>query len=106
MPSEGQLVMKEGAWKMGNTTSTVLFDKEEEVVATRDTTKENEAFGTSRYGMNSLECYLKLLTFNFTGDLPVLGRDSTAAGLVLGFWQLGMQRIKIVPSCNSNGRVW
>ena len=49
MPSEGQLVMKEGAWKMGNTTSTVLIDKEEEVVATRDTTKEKEAFGTSRY---------------------------------------------------------
>jgi len=48
VPSEGQLVMKEGAWKMGNTTSTVLIDKEEEVVATRETTKEKEVFGTSR----------------------------------------------------------
>ena len=49
MPSEGQLVMKEGAWKMGDTTQTVLVDKEGEVVATRDTTKEKESFGTSRY---------------------------------------------------------
>ena len=49
MPSEGQLVMKEGAWKMGDTTNTVLMDKEGEVIATRDTTKEKETFGTSRY---------------------------------------------------------
>ena len=49
MPSEGQLVMKEGAWKMGGTTQTVLVDKEGEVVATRDTTKEKESYGTSRY---------------------------------------------------------
>jgi len=48
MPSEGQLVMKEGAWKMGDTTNTVLVDKEGEVIATRDTTKEKESFGTSR----------------------------------------------------------
>merc|ERR1711892_1543439 len=48
MPSEGQLVMKEGAWKMGDTTNTILVDKEGEVVATRDTTKEKETFGTSR----------------------------------------------------------
>jgi len=48
MPSEGQLVMKEGAWKMGDTTNTVLMDKEGEVIATRDTTKEKETFGTSR----------------------------------------------------------
>ena len=44
-----QLVMKEGAWKMGNTTSTVLIDKEEEIIATRETTKEKEVLGTSRY---------------------------------------------------------
>ena len=49
VPSEGQLVMKEGAWKMGNTTSTVLIDKEEEIIATRETTKEKEVLGTSRY---------------------------------------------------------
>jgi len=47
-PSEGQLVMKEGAWKMGDTTNTILMDKEGDVIATRDTTKEKEAFGTSR----------------------------------------------------------
>ena len=41
--------MKEGAWKMGNTTSTVLIDKEEEIIATRETTKEKEVLGTSRY---------------------------------------------------------
>ena len=49
MPSEGQLVMKEGAWKLGGTTNTILVDKEGEVVATRVTTKEKETFGTSRY---------------------------------------------------------
>ena len=48
MPSEGQLVMKEGAWKMGDATNTILVNKEEEVIATRDTTKEKETFGTSR----------------------------------------------------------
>ena len=46
--SEGQLVMKEGTWKMGDIINTILVDKEGEVVATRDTTREKEAFGTSR----------------------------------------------------------
>ena len=52
-PSEGQLVMKEGAWKMGDTTTiTILMDKEGKVIATRDVIKEKEAFGTSRFETN------------------------------------------------------
>ena len=47
-PKEGQYVMKEGAWKMGDQTATVLYSKEEEVVATRDTVKEKESSGSSR----------------------------------------------------------
>ena len=47
-PSEGQLVMKEGAFKLGDSVETVLLDKEGEVVATRQTTREKEAFGTSK----------------------------------------------------------
>lgn len=48
MPKEGQYVMKEGAWKMGDQTVTVLYSEEEEVVATRDTVKEKESSGSSR----------------------------------------------------------
>jgi len=47
-PSEGQLVMKEGAWKLGETVQTLLLDKEGEVVATRDTKKEKQAFGSTK----------------------------------------------------------
>lgn len=46
-PSEGQLVMKEGGWKVGDSTHTELVNKEGELVATRDTTREKEAYGTS-----------------------------------------------------------
>lgn len=46
-PAEGQLVMKEGSWKMGDITNTILVNKEGDVTATRDTTKEKEAYGTS-----------------------------------------------------------
>merc|ERR1719186_1306103 len=45
IPSDGQLVMKEGAWKLGDTPNTSLLDKEGDVVATRDTTKEKEVSG-------------------------------------------------------------
>jgi len=48
IPSDGQLVMKEGAWKLGDTTNTSLLDKEGEVVATRDTTKEKDVSGFTR----------------------------------------------------------
>ena len=47
-PSEGQLVMKESGFKFGDTVDTTLVDKEGEVVATRLTKKEKEAFGTSK----------------------------------------------------------
>ena len=47
-PSEGQLVMKEGAFKLGDSVETVLLDKEGEVVATRQATREKEAFGSSK----------------------------------------------------------
>ena len=47
-PSEGQLVMKEGAFKFGDSVETVLLDKEGEVVATRQTVREKEAFGSSK----------------------------------------------------------
>lgn len=48
VPSEGQLVMREGAWKLGDTTDTSLLNKETEIVATRKTTKESNAAGSSR----------------------------------------------------------
>jgi len=48
VPSEGQLVMKMGAWKLGDETNTSLTNKDGEVVATRDTVKEKEVTGTSR----------------------------------------------------------
>jgi len=48
VPSDGQLVMKEGAWKLGDITNTSLLNKEGEVVATRDTTKEKEVTGSTR----------------------------------------------------------
>ena len=71
-PSEGQLVMKEGAWKMGDTTtSTILMDKEGEVIATRDVIKEKEAFGTSRF---EIDC--KLVKF-----YPLFYRQFTGEGL-------------------------
>jgi len=47
-PSEGQLVMKEGAWKLGETVNTLLLDKEGEIVASRDTKKEKQAYGSSK----------------------------------------------------------
>jgi len=47
-PSDGQLVMKEGAWKFGDLVETVLVDKEGDIVASRDTKKEMESFGTQR----------------------------------------------------------
>eukprot|EP00092_Neocalanus_flemingeri_P020230 GFUD01021904.1.p1 GENE.GFUD01021904.1~~GFUD01021904.1.p1 ORF type:complete len:582 (-),score=197.57 GFUD01021904.1:166-1911(-) len=55
VPSEGQLVMKEGAWKMGATTNTVLMDKEEVVIATRDTVREEKTLGTKRRFMGTGE---------------------------------------------------
>ena len=48
VPSEGQLVMKEGAWKFGDLVETVLVDKDGEILASRDTKKEAESFGSSR----------------------------------------------------------
>ena len=48
MPAEGQLVMKEGAWKFGDMVETLLVDKEGEVLASRETKKEKEAFGATR----------------------------------------------------------
>jgi len=47
-PSDGQLVMKEGAWKFGDLVETVLVDKEGDVVASRDTKKEVDSYGTQR----------------------------------------------------------
>jgi hypothetical protein len=47
-PKDGQFVMKEGAWKMADETLTVLYNKEEEVVATRDAIRGKEAAGSSR----------------------------------------------------------
>jgi len=47
-PKEGQYVMKEGTWKMGDTTATVLYTKEDEVMATRDTHREKGSSGSSR----------------------------------------------------------
>jgi len=55
IPSEGQLVMKEGAWKLGDTTNTSLLDKNGEAVATRDTTKQKNVSGFTR---------------RFTGEAP------------------------------------
>jgi len=48
IPSEGQLVMKEGAWKLGDTTNTCLLDKDGGIVATRDTTKEKDVSGFTK----------------------------------------------------------
>jgi len=48
IPSNGQLVMKEGAWKLGDTTNTCLLDKDGGIVATRDTTKEKDVSGFTR----------------------------------------------------------
>ena len=49
-PKEGQFVMKEGAWRLGDETATVLYNKEDEVVATRDTVtvREQQSSGSSR----------------------------------------------------------
>ena len=47
-PKDGQFVMKEGAWKMADETSTVLYNKDDEVIATRDAIKEKEVAGSSR----------------------------------------------------------
>ena len=42
------MMLKEGTWKMGDTTATVLYTKEDEVMATRDTQREKESSGSSR----------------------------------------------------------
>ena len=47
-PGEGQLVMKEGGFKFMDTVETVLLDKENEVVGTRETKKEADTRGTAR----------------------------------------------------------
>jgi len=47
-PRDGQYVMKEGAWKLGDETNTVLYNKEDEVVATRDTNREKASSGSTR----------------------------------------------------------
>jgi len=47
-PSEGELVMKEGAWKLGETVNTLLLDKEGEIVASRETKREKQAYGSSK----------------------------------------------------------
>jgi len=41
-PKEGQFVMKEGVWQLGEDTRLVLFDNEDKEVATRDTIKEEK----------------------------------------------------------------
>ena len=54
---------QEGTWKMGDSTATVLFTKEDEVVATRDTHREKESAGSSRFA-----CYFfffSLIIWNF-----------------------------------------
>jgi hypothetical protein len=61
IPSEGWLVMKEGSWKMGDTTNTIL-DKEGKVI-----TKEKGAFGTSRYKIKNV--MFEMQSFCSTGDL-------------------------------------
>ena len=48
VPKEGQLVMKEGAWKFGESVETVLEDNEGQMIATRETKKVRESFGSSR----------------------------------------------------------
>merc|ERR1719158_2292866 len=47
-PKEGQYVMKEGTWKMGDETALVLYTKEDEVMATRDAQREKASSGSSR----------------------------------------------------------
>lgn len=44
-PSEGQFVMKKGAFKFGDSVEIVL-DKEGEAVASRQTVREKDAFGS------------------------------------------------------------
>ena len=51
--SEYTVMSQEGTWKMGDSTATVLYTKEDEVVATRDTHREKESAGSSRFA-----CYL------------------------------------------------
>merc|ERR1712218_709024 len=46
-PQRGAARHEGGAWKFGDAVETILLDKEGEVVATRDTKKEVESFGTS-----------------------------------------------------------
>ena len=48
IPKEGQLVMKEGAWKFGESVETVLENQEGDLVATRETKKVKESFGSSK----------------------------------------------------------
>jgi len=51
--AEGQLVMKTGAWKIGDEVDTLLLDKEGEEVATRHTQWERDVKGTtSRFYSN------------------------------------------------------
>ena len=47
--SEYTVISQEGTWKMGDSTATVLYTKEDEVVATRDTHREKESAGSSRF---------------------------------------------------------
>ena len=47
--SEYTVMSQEGTWKMGDSTATVLYTKEDEVVATRDTHREKESAGSSRF---------------------------------------------------------
>ena len=58
--SEYTVMSQEGTWKMGDSTSTVLYTKEDEVVATRDTHREKESAGSSRFA-----CYLYSLVLSF-----------------------------------------
>ena len=51
--SEYTVMSQEGTWKMGDSTATVLYTKEDQVVATRDTHREKESAGSSRFA-----CYL------------------------------------------------
>ena len=47
--SEYTVMSQEGTWKMGDSTATVLYTKEDQVVATRDTHREKESAGSSRF---------------------------------------------------------
>lgn len=46
-PGDGKLVMKEGAWKLGDSSHTELLNKEEEVVAVRDMEREKLSTSTT-----------------------------------------------------------